>query len=179
MSNQIAKTHYRKVLKSDHLGCADLEDFIENKCDMIFTVQRVQQELNAKVAGKKIDANIMYFEPKAGIKKLKPLVLNATNAKTMKKMTGSGFIEDWKGFNVKLFIDANVSMMGEKVGGVRINPRAVIFEKQLLDRSNAKTWTNTISAFKRDGNFNAVLKHINISQQDMQFIVDGVASGSL
>ena len=178
MSNQIAKTHYRKVLKSDHLGCADLEDFVENKSDMIFTVQQVRQELGAKVAGKKIDANIMYFELKNGIK-IKPLVLNATNAKSMKKMTGSGFIEDWKGFNVKLFIDANVSMMGEKVGGVRINPRAVIFEKQLLDRSNAKTWTNTISAFKRDGNFNAVLKHINISQQDMQFIADGVANGSL
>jgi len=25
------KTHYRKVFKSDHLGVADLEDFIEEK----------------------------------------------------------------------------------------------------------------------------------------------------
>ena len=145
---------------------------------MIFTVQQVRQELGAKVAGKKIDANIMYFELKNGIK-IKPLVLNATNAKTMKKITGSGFIEDWAGFNVRLYIDANVSMMGEKVGGVRVHPKAVIFEKQMLDRNNTKVWNNTINAFKRDGNFNAVLKHLNINQQDMQFISDGCANGSL
>ena len=178
MSNNLAKTHYRKVLKSDHLGCADLEDFIENKSDMIFTVQQVRQELGAKVAGKKIDANIMYFELKDG-KKIKPLVLNATNAKTMRKMTNSGFIEDWTGFNIKLFIDANVSMMGERVGGVRIHPKAVVFQKQFLTRENAIVWNNVIVAYKKYGNFDAVLKKWNMSQEDMQFIVDEVASGNL
>jgi len=113
MNNQ-AKTHYRRILKSDHLGCADLEDFIENGSDLVFSVLNVRQELKAKVAGKKIDANIMYFNNKDG-KKIKPLVLNATNAKTMKKMTGSGFIEDWAGANIRIYIDGNVSMMGEIV----------------------------------------------------------------
>ena len=178
MTNQIAKTHYRKVLKSDHLGCADLEDFIENKSDMIFTVQQVRQELGAKVAGKKIDANIMYFELKDG-KKIKPLVLNATNAKTMRKITDSGFIEDWSGFNIRLFIDANVSMMNERVGGVRIYPKAVVFEKQLLTRENVKVWNNVIDAFKRYGNFDRVLQKWNMSQEDMQFVVDGCQNGSL
>lgn len=172
------KTHYRKVLKSDHLGCADLEDYIENKSDMIFTVQRVQQQVGAKVAGKKIDANIMYFENKDG-KKVKPLVINATNGKTMAKMAGSGFVEDWAGLNIKLYIDANVSMMGERTGGVRINPKAVIFEKQLLTRENAKVWNQVIVAFKKYGNFDKVLQKWNMSQQDMQFIVDGCSNGSL
>jgi len=177
MNNQ-AKTHYRKVLKSDHLGCADLEDFIENKSDMIFTVQQVRQELGAKVAGKKIDANIMYFELKDG-KKIKPLVLNATNAKTMKKLTGSGFIEDWAGMNIKLYIDGNVSMMGEVVGGVRINPRPVVIQKQLLTRENSVVWNNVIVAFKKYGNFDKVLQKWTMSQEDMRFIAEGVSDGSL
>lgn len=46
------KTHYRKVFKSDHLGIADLEDFIEEK-SLIFTIKEVKQELNVAVAGKK------------------------------------------------------------------------------------------------------------------------------
>jgi len=111
MNNQ-TKTHYRKVFKSDHLGCADLEDFIEHGSDMIFQIKQVQQERGAKVAGKKINANIAYFELKDG-KGIKPLVLNATNSGVLKKITGSSFIEDWKGVNIKLYIDANVSMMGE------------------------------------------------------------------
>lgn len=178
MNNQVAKTHYRKILKSDHLGCADLEDYIENKSDMVFTIQRVQQQLGVKVAGKKIDANIMYFENKDG-KKVKPLVINATNGKTMSKMASSGFVEDWAGLNIKLYIDANVSMMGERTGGVRINPKAVIFEKQLLTRQNSNVWNNAINAYKKYGNFDAVLKKWNMSQEDMQFIVDEVASGNL
>jgi hypothetical protein len=178
MNNQTAKTHYRKILKSDHLGCADLEDYIENKSDMIFTIQRVQQQLGAKVAGKKIDANIMYFENKDG-KKVKPLVINATNGKTMSKMTSSGFVEDWSGLNIKLYIDANVSMMGERTGGVRINPKAVIFEKQLLNRSNTSVWNNVVIAYKKYRNFDAVLKKWNMTQEDMQFIIDGCSNGSL
>ncbi len=52
------KTHYRKVLKSDHLGIADLEDFQEEGSNLVFTIKLVQQEHGAKVAGRKIDANI-------------------------------------------------------------------------------------------------------------------------
>jgi hypothetical protein len=178
MNNQQGKTHYRRILKSDHLGCADLEDFIENGSDLVFTVLNVRQELKAKVAGKKIDANIMYFELKDG-KKIKPLVLNATNAKTMKKMTGSGFIEDWAGLNIKLRIDANVSMMGEIVGGVRIHPKAVAMQKPVLNRSNTKVWNNVITAFKSYGNFNKVLEKWVMTQEDMKFISEGVSNGSL
>jgi len=58
----MAKTHFRKVFKSDHLGCADLEDYTEQGSDLIFTIKNVRQEYGAKVAGKKIDANIAYFK---------------------------------------------------------------------------------------------------------------------
>ena len=86
------KTHYRKVFKSDHLGVADLEDLIEAKKSLVFTIKQVKQEFNTQVAGKKINANIAYFN-----EKIKPLVLNSTNSKIVKAFNNnSPFVEDWK-----------------------------------------------------------------------------------
>lgn len=163
------KTHYRKVFKSDHLGQADLEDFIESGSNLVFTIHHVSQEIGAKVAGKKINANIAYF-----VESIKPLVLNATNSATMKKLTGSSFLEDWSNVPVQLFINPDVKMKGEIVGGVRISPKAVKV-KQQLTRDNAKMWNNAIIAYKRDGNFNKVLERVNISNEDMKAIVDQAA----
>ena len=111
------KHHYRKVFKSDHLGIADLEDFIEEKKPLIFTIKHVKQEMNVSVAGKKGNFNIAYF-----VENIKPLVLNATNSKTVKVFAGgSPFVEDWNNIIIELYIDDNVKMKGETVG-VRIRP---------------------------------------------------------
>jgi len=160
-----SKTHYRKVLKSDHLGIADLEDFQEEGSSLIYNIKFVQQEHGAKVAGRKIDANIAYFQ-----EKIKPLVLNATNAATMRKLTGSPFIEDWQNVPVQLYIDNNVKMKGEVVGGVRISPIAPKVQ-QVITPDNAKLWQNAKNAFMRDGNFEAVLKRAQISPEHQQQII--------
>jgi len=111
------KDHYRNVFKSDHLGSADLEDFIEQGKPLIFTIKHVKQEKQAKVAGKKIDANIAYF-----IEPIKPMVLNATNSKQIKTFTGSSFVQDWNNVLVELYVDENVQMKGVTTQGVRIRP---------------------------------------------------------
>ena len=85
------KTHYRKVFKSDHLGVADLEDYLEEGKGLIFTVKNVKQEIGVSVAGHKGNFNIAYF-----VEQIKPLVLNATNSKMMRKFCGgSPFVENW------------------------------------------------------------------------------------
>ena len=122
------KTHYRKVFKSDHLGIADLEDMIEEKKALIFTVKEVKQEIGVTVAGKKGNFNIAYFK-----ESIKPLVLNATNSKVMKGFCGgSSFVEDWKDVTIRLYIDPSVKMKGEVVGGVRISPKKPVAEKTTL-----------------------------------------------
>lgn len=85
--NTETKTHYRKVFKSDHLSVADLEDFIEAKRPLIFTIREVKQEIGVTVAGRKINANIAYF-----VEDIKPLVLNATNSKIVKKIRWRQFL---------------------------------------------------------------------------------------
>jgi hypothetical protein len=119
------KTHYRKVAKSDHLGTPDLEDMKEKGHDLVLTISHVKQEYGARVAGKTIDANIAYFKNP----NIKPLVLNATNAKVLKGFALSPFVEDWNDLIIQLYLDANVMMKGEKVGGVRIRPIQPVIKK--------------------------------------------------
>lgn len=144
------KTHYRKVFKSDHLGTPDLEEFTEEGKELIFTIKEVIQEIGVRVAGKKIDANIAYF-----LEGIKPLVLNATNSKTMKLLSGgSSFVEDWKGIRVQLYIDPTVKMKGEVVGGVRIMPKSPsqMPKKPVFSESNfekAKAAKATIEVIKK------------------------------
>lgn len=113
------KHHYRNVFKSDHLGSADLEDFIEQKKPLTFTIKEVRQELGIKVAGKKGDFNIAYF-----VEPIKPLVLNVTNSKQIKTFAGGDpFVENWKNIPIELYIDENVkSVAGGITQGVRIRP---------------------------------------------------------
>lgn len=117
------KTHYRKVFKSDHLGSADLEEMIEEKRPLIFTIKEVRQEYDAQVAGRKINANIAYFK-----ENIKPLVLNSTNSKQVAAFAGSKFVEDWSDITIELYIDKNVRMKGETVSGVRIKSKPISWE---------------------------------------------------
>ena len=50
----------------------------------------------------------------------KGLALNKTNSEAIAKITGSREIEDWDGKSLVLFIDPNVTYMGDTVGGIRI-----------------------------------------------------------
>lgn len=161
-----SKTHYRKVFKSDHLGVADLEEFSEGGSNLTFTVAQVKQEIGASVAGKKINANIAYFK-----EKIKPLVLNATNSKVMRQLTGSAFIEDWANTTIRLYIDEGAKLMGEKVGGVRVSPLPVKAEKPTITKSSPKLWESAKNAYLRDGNFDEVTKKAIISKKDQELII--------
>jgi len=127
--------NYRNVYKSDHLGVVDLEDLIEQGKSLVFTIKEVKQELGVVVAGNRGNFNIAYFkEP------IKPLVLNATNAATVRRIGNFGVdVDNWKNVEVELYIDANVKMKGLIVGGVRIKKPVVKSKPELvLDSENFK-----------------------------------------
>lgn len=165
------KNHYRKVFKSDHLGVADLEDLLESGSNLVFTIKHVRQELGVTVAGKKGNHNIAYFN-----EKIKPWVLNATNSRMLRGMTGSPFVEDWQNLQVRLYIDPSVKMKGEIVDGVRIDPN---FKpgRTVVTPENQKLWNGAKDAYKRDGDFHKVLERADISEEHQQQIIQEVANG--
>ena len=143
-------TNYRNVYKSDHLGVVDLEEMKERGITrFIFEIDKVVQYAKEKVvnvAGKNINANICHFT-----QPIKPLVLNSTNAKTLKMLTGSAHIEKWSGITIELYIDSSVKMKGDVVGGIRIKPELPKIEKPIFTEANfekAKKANATIEKVK-------------------------------
>ena len=136
-------THYRNVFKSDHLGSADLEDFIESGKKLIFTIKEVKQEFGVRVAGKKGDFNIAYFN-----ENIKPLVLNVTNSKQIQKFAGNNpFVKNWKNILIELYVDENVkAVTGGTTQGVRIRPlqpklSKPLFTKEMFEKAKAANAT--------------------------------------
>ena len=126
--------NYRKVYKSDHLGVIDLEELVEQNKPLIFTIKEVKQETTL-VAGTRGTFNIAYF-----IEPIKPLVLNATNAKVIRGFSSGKSVDtdNWKNIPIELYIDQNVKMKGEIVGGVRIKPLQpkIVKEKPFFTKAN-------------------------------------------
>ena len=165
------KSHYRKVFKSDHLGTPDLEEFIEEGKGMIYTIKYVTQfvlDSNIKnsgitVAGKRIGANIAYFK-----EEIKPLVLNSTNSKQVAKFTGSKFVDDWNNVLIELYIDTNVKMKGQVVGGVRIRPTQPQLTKEELTPTHAR-WSAAKEAVKA-GKEKGVLSQFIVSSANLELL---------
>lgn len=152
------KTHYRKAFDSPYLSSADITE------PTTLTVKRVALEVD-RTKKTKDKFNTAYFaekEIRPG-EPLKPMILNATNSKTMKALTGSAFIEDWNDVRVTVYVETGVKFGKETVDGLRISPRAP--GKKTLTPTQAAVWANAKAAFKRDGNLTAVLNRFEMSEE--------------
>lgn len=151
-------THYRKVFDSPYLSSADIVE------PTPLTIASVTQETDKTKKTKDV-FNTAYFserELRPG-EKLKPMILNATNSKEMAKLTGSPFIEDWQGIRVIVWVDRAVKFGKDTVEGLRL--RAAPARRQITP-ANGQAWENAKAAFLRDGNLDAVLAKVDISDED-------------
>jgi hypothetical protein len=159
-----SKTHFRKAFDSPYLSSADIVE------PTVLTVSRVSLDAD-KTKKTKDQFNTAYFaerELRPG-ERLKPMILNATNSKTMKAITGSPFIEDWAGVKVTIYVDTNVKFGKETMEGLRISPRAPVVA--WLEPSNVKQWNSAKAAFMRDGNLDAVLARVSISDEHREQLI--------
>lgn len=159
------KTHYRKAFDSPYLSSADIVE------PTVLTIGHVTLEgdRTKKTKDRFNTAHFVEKEIRPG-EKLKPMILNATNSKTMKGLTGSAFIDDWRDVRVTIYVDHNVRFAKDTVDGLRISPHAP--EARYLTPSNTKAWNNAKAAFKRDGNLTAVLGKVSMSQEHQQQLMD-------
>ena len=158
------KTHYRKAFNSPYLSSADIVE------PTVLTISHV--ELKGDETRKTKDLfNTAHFTQKEIRKgeKLKPMILNATNSRTMKNLTGSAFIDDWAGTQITVYVDPNVRMMGETVEGLRINPEKPIVRHEIQQGTNQ--WNNAVAAYKRDGNLDAVKARVDVSEENERLII--------
>ncbi|MFA5676581.1 MAG: hypothetical protein WDA65_08695 [Christensenellales bacterium] len=130
-------THWKKLHNPDYLGAYS----IENGKDLILTISNVKQEEVIGTDGKKEECIVCYFSDAD-----KPMILNATNAKQIQKLTGTPYIEKWVGFKVQIGIE-KVKAFGEVVEALRIRkhpPKAIDIKCESCGQ--AVTAANNMSA---------------------------------
>lgn len=158
------KTHYRKAFNSPYLSSADIVE------PTTLTVSHVLLELD-RTKKTKDKFNTAYFVEKE-IRKgepLKPMILNATNSKTMSKLAGTAFIDDWRNVRVTVYVDSNVKFGKDILEGLRINPNPP--SRGVLTPANTAQWANAKAAYKRDGNLDAVLARVDMSKEDQDKLI--------
>jgi len=152
------KTHYRKAFDSPYLSSADIVE------PTVLTISHVTLELDRTKKTKDLfnTAHFVEKELRPG-EKLKPMILNASNSKTIKSLTNSAFIDDWQNVRVTVYVDPSVRFGRELVEGLRISPKSPA--KRTLTPTMTKTWENAKAAYKRDGNLVQVLAHLEIADE--------------
>lgn len=173
MSNQ-EKTHFRKVFTNQHyLAAVDLES------PLTVTIKSVVTEKD-KTKRTKETHNTAYFvegEIRRG-EKLKPMILNTTNCKVLKTLTGSGFIEDWVNLPITIYVDDKVRFGRDTVSGLRISPTRPVIEKKPLTPDMQSDWGRAKTALKQYGNLERVLVTRCMTQEHVNQIKAEVSNGN-
>lgn len=159
------KIHYRKAFNSPYLSSADIVEPI------VLTVDHVALEPDRTKKTKDLfnTAHFAEKEIRPG-EKLKPMILNATNSKTMWNLTGSQFIDDWNNVQVTVYVEHGVRFGKETMDGLRI--KAGKTEKKFLTPENIKAWENAKNAYRRDGNLKAVLERVAMTEEHQMLLIE-------
>lgn len=107
--------HWRKTFDPNFIGEWDFEP----GKDKILTIKSTRREECTFEGGRKEVKNVVHW-----VENEKPMILNATNCRTIVKLTGKKYFDEWDGLRIQLYVDPSVKgKSGETVGGVRIRAK--------------------------------------------------------
>lgn len=148
------KTHWKKAFDSPYLGSWDLEDYQ----DLILTIDHIKVEMTVGLKEDMIKT-IGYFKEKG----FKPMILNSTNCKAIRRAASSPYHEDWKGARITLYVE-EVKAFGELHDALRIRktaPPKPILNPQHPNWEKVRAKKPTIEVLR---------KHYNISDNDYKLL---------
>ena len=111
MSQQ--KHHWKEALPGEYLGAYSL-----NGQDLVVTIQTAAKEIITGANGKREECLVLHFK-----EQIMDMVCNRTNAKTITKILGTPFLEDWSGKKIQLY-PTTTKFGGELVECIRVRPTA-------------------------------------------------------
>lgn len=133
------KIHWKKVFNSDYLGSCDLEDGKDLKA----VIKSVSVQEVKGTDGSKKNCNVAVFtDPK-----IKPMILNATNCKILKKFTKTPYINDWVNVAIQIYIKDDIKAFGDVTEGLRIRETQPTFSKPKLTRE-MPAWAKAVELLK-------------------------------
>ena len=123
----MSRTHWKQLQNNDWIGAYALQD----GQDLTLTIDKAMQEQVTGNNGKReMCLTVHWLE-----RDYKPMIVNRTNAKTITKVTGSPYIEDWHGKQITLYVDTT-RLGSDIVECLRIRPYA---PKQTKQTATANT----------------------------------------
>jgi hypothetical protein len=111
----MSKTHWKTLDDPPYIGAYAFEPDQE----IVATIKFVRRETVIGEGGTKEECKVAHFEEA----EIKPLILNATNSKTIEQIHKTPFIEDWIGKKIQLYVQKGIrGKKGEITDGVRVRP---------------------------------------------------------
>jgi len=126
----LTKTHWKKEYNYDYIGAYSLPT---DGSDLILTIKDTKTEKVIGGDGKKQDCFVVYFAEKDS----KPMILNRTNAKTIQKVYGTPYIEDWVGKKIQLYA-TSVNAFGTVTDALRIRDFKPVVKEIDISQAVAK-----------------------------------------
>lgn len=110
----MSETHWKRLINPDYLGAYSLDP----GKDMVLTIKSVRREVITGTGGKQEECTVCHWQENQ-----KPMILNRTNCKTISKVCGSPYIEQWAGHRIQIYA-TTTRMAGETVECLRIRDKA-------------------------------------------------------
>jgi len=151
------KTHWRKVFNSDYLGSCDLDE----GRDLKLKIKHVTVQEIKGTDGKVQERNVAMFTDAA----IKPMILNSTNCKIIKKFAKSAYIDDWNNVAIQVYIKDDIKAFGEVVDGLRIRTVQPSFTKPKLT-PGVPAWAKAVEFLKGEGTMAKVKAGYSITSPD-------------
>lgn len=114
-------THWKRLVNPDYIGAYALNP----DEDLTVTIDYVKREEITGSGGKKEECTVAHLVGQ------KPMILNATNSKTIHKLYGP-YIEEWAGKQITLFA-STTRMGGDTVECLRIRPTVTKPARKRID----------------------------------------------
>ena len=156
------KTHWKKAFNKDYLGSHDLDD----GKDLVAVISHVEIREVKDTSGKAEKRNVAIFKGN-----VKPMVLNVTNCKAIKKFSGSNYIEDWKDISIQIY-SKEVTAFGETVEALRIRDKQPNVEKPELTPEH-QAWGKAVEYLaKPDSTIDAILKRYKLTDANRELLLN-------
>lgn len=156
-----SKTHWKKLTNPDYIGAYALDPGEERNVKIV----KVQREMVAGPDGKKEECTVAHLEGQ------KPFILNVVNQKTITKVTGSPYIEDWSGKWITVYV-AKVRAFGDMVDALRVRDKApnVAPSKPDLNPSHAR-WAGAVKAIEAGNTtIDEIKKSFTLSKENEELL---------
>ena len=130
------KTHWKVLANPLYIGAYSLQPGEER----IVEIEKVVKEQVKGSDGKAEDCTVAYLKAE------KPMILNSTNCKTLTKVYGSPYIQDWIGKSVTIYAE-KIKAFGDTVEALRIRPTKPPLPELTQDHPK---WNEAVKAVKAD-----------------------------